>query len=227
VRPPRVSVIVPFYDAERYLGEAIESVLAQTLPAHQLLLVDDASRDGSAEVAARYASARAEIALLRLERNGGPAAARNAGLAAAQGELVTFLDADDRMLPERLELQAAHLRAHPRIDGVVCGEEVVDDPPASRPRAEPRARRNGRFHTMSLMLRRSSLERVGRFDPSYRVAEDLDFLYRAAAAGLVIDAVDRVLTRRRLHDANLSYDTDAIRSGILRSLRSRIAEKRA
>jgi glycosyltransferase involved in cell wall biosynthesis len=224
-----VSVVVPFHDAARYLGDAVASVLAQTYRPWELLLVDDASADDGAAVAAELARTHPDVRLLRLRENRGPAAARNHGLAAARGELITFLDADDAMLPDRLATQVGHLAAHPDTDLVLGAEELTvepDAPAATGPRQAARGP-GPRYHVMSMMARRDAFRRVGGFDASYRVAEDLDWLFRAGAAGLVVGTIDRVLTRHRWHRANLSYRIPEIEAGILRSLRQRLRERQA
>jgi glycosyltransferase involved in cell wall biosynthesis len=116
---PRVSVILIFLDEERFLDEAIASVRAQSLPSWELLLVDDGSTDASSAIARRHADADPRR-IRYLDHPGhanlGPSAARNAGLAAARGEIVAFLDGDDVWLPERLERSVALLDAHPEAD---------------------------------------------------------------------------------------------------------------
>jgi len=114
--PPTVSVIVIFYNAERFIEEAVESVLAQTFGDWELLLADDGSTDGSSEIAKRYAAARPEkVRYLEHEahRNRGMSATRNLGVAHARGRYLAFLDADDVWLPQKLEQQVAILDAHP------------------------------------------------------------------------------------------------------------------
>jgi glycosyltransferase involved in cell wall biosynthesis len=227
VSPALVSVIVPFHDAERHLDDAVRSVLDQTYRPLELLLVDDGSTDGGARVAARWASTHREPRLLRLPENRGPAPARNRGLAEARGALLTFLDADDAMLPERLACQVRYLAEHPRVDLVLGAEELAADPDAPPEMLRRRTARGPgpRFHVMSMMVRRHAFRVVGGFDPSFRVAEDLDWLFRARTAGLVVGTLDRVLTRHRLHRGNLSYRTHEINAGILRSLRQRLRER--
>jgi glycosyltransferase involved in cell wall biosynthesis len=116
--PPRVSVIVPFYNAERFIGEAIESVLAQTYRAWELLLIDDGSTDASTDIARRYASAEeGRIVYLgnRGPGNRGVAATRNLGVRFARGQFLAMLDADDVWLPDKLTEQVALLDAHPDV----------------------------------------------------------------------------------------------------------------
>jgi glycosyltransferase involved in cell wall biosynthesis len=225
-----VSVIVPFYNSERYVGEAIRSVLAQTYRPLELLLVDDGSTDDSADIARSLAVAHAELHLLRLPENQGPAAARNRGLADARGDFITFLDADDCMVRERLALQVRYLTERSGVGLVLCAEELVFEPDAPLTSIRRRQSRGPgpRYHMMSMMVRRRALELVGGFDPSYRVAEDLDWLFRASVAGIVVEKIDRVLTRHRLHGNNLSYRTawKEIEAAMIRSLRSRLLERR-
>lgn len=228
-----MSVITPFFNAGPYLAEAIASVLAQDYRPLELLLVDDGSTDDHADVIAPFADASAHVRLLRLPSNQGPAAARNAGLREARGELLTFLDADDLMLPDRLSVQAAYLEAHADVDVVVGTAECVLEPGVAPPhwlRAMGAASRHLYRYAMTMLAPRRVFDRVGAFDPSYRVGEDTDWMLRARAAGVVVGAVDRVLIRRRIHGANLTYRTEemqaAIHRTVLRLTRDRIAKRR-
>src|SRR5215212_8886473 len=108
VASPLVSVVIPCYNQAHFLGEAIESVLAQSHPNFEIIVVDDGSPDDTSEVAARYPGVR----LVRQE-NQGLSGARNAGLARSEGEYVVFLDSDDRLLPEALEAHLEHLETRP------------------------------------------------------------------------------------------------------------------
>src|SRR5215212_6403385 len=105
---PLVTVVIPCYNQAHFLGEAIESVLSQSYPHGELIVVDDGSTDETSEVASRYEGAR----LIRQE-NRGLAGARNRGLGEAKGEYVVFLDADDRLLPGALEASLGCFEAHP------------------------------------------------------------------------------------------------------------------
>jgi glycosyltransferase involved in cell wall biosynthesis len=226
-----VSVITPFFNARRYLGEAIESVLAQSYAPIELVLVDDGSSDGSADSVAGLIASHTSIRLLRLPQNGGQAAARNVALRAALGKFVTFLDADDLMLPGRVAFQVDYLLERPGVDIVIPAAEYllepgVDPPDWLRQGPVPNRGRN----PMTMLARRTVFDRLGLFDPSYRIGEDTDWLLRAAARGAVIASVDRVLTRRRLHGANLTYRAEDMRKAIQRMVlhlvRDRIADRR-
>ncbi|AMO22091.1 glycosyltransferase family 2 protein [Ramlibacter solisilvae] len=107
-----VSIITPAYKAAGVIGRTVDSVLAQTYPHWEMLIADDCSPDDTRAVVSEWARRDARIQLIPLERNGGPAAARNAALAKAQGRWVAFLDSDDMWLPNKLERSLAHAQAH-------------------------------------------------------------------------------------------------------------------
>src|SRR5262249_18578704 len=122
----RVSIVTPFLNAERFIAESVESVLAQTYRDWELLLVDDGSSDGSPAIAARYATAHPQkIRCLGHDgrRNRGASASRNLGIALARGEYIAFLDADDVYLPPKLAEQVPVLDAHPDIAMTYAGTE--------------------------------------------------------------------------------------------------------
>ncbi len=190
---PSFSVVIPTYNRARLLPRALESVLGQTLDDFELLVVDDASTDDTAAVVASYEDPR--IRCLALEENGGVANARNAGIAAASGTFVSFLDDDDEYLPEFLERTWETLGNAPKSVGLAwCGTVWAAEMPAGertgkgeiwRPSFESREaaylgfladRRIGT--NCGLTLRRSSLADMDLFDPETDSAEDTDFLIR-------------------------------------------------
>lgn len=225
---PLVSVIVPVFNAARFLAEAITSVLRQDHRPLEIVVVDDGSTDGSAAVASGRAEAHAEVRLIRRPRNAGPADARNAALAGARGDLIGFLDADDRMAARRLSFQVDYLRRRPEIDVVIGSEEVQLEPGVTPPAWVRRPPETWpRHYPMSMLVRRPVFDRVGAFDERLRVGSDADWLYRAAAAGATIALLDRVMVHRRIHGENLTYRTDELRRTILRSLRGCIVRRRS
>jgi teichuronic acid biosynthesis glycosyltransferase TuaG len=110
VSEPLVSIVTPAYNAERFLGETIASVRAQTFGDWEMLVADDCSRDGTRGVVEKISAADARVRLVRLERNSGPALARQAAIDAARGRYMAFLDSDDVWLPQKLERQLAFMR---------------------------------------------------------------------------------------------------------------------
>ena len=120
--PARVSVVITTYNYERFVAAAIESVLRQTVRPDEIVVVDDGSTDATAAVVARYAARG--VRYIR-QANAGPGAARNRGIRETRGDLIAFLDADDRWLPDKLARQLAHLRRYPAAGLVTGGEWQV------------------------------------------------------------------------------------------------------
>lgn len=106
----QVSIVTPFFKAERFIAETIESVRAQSFTNWEWLLIDDASPDGAAQIVAKVAAKDPRLRLIKMEKNSGPPAARNRALAEVKGRFLCFLDADDLWLPEKLERQVAFMQ---------------------------------------------------------------------------------------------------------------------
>jgi glycosyltransferase involved in cell wall biosynthesis len=204
--PSRISCIVPVFNGERYLQEALESIFKQTYGPLEVIVVDDGSTDGTAALAAGYGG---RIRYL-WQANAGEAAARNRGLSAAQGEFVAFLDADDLWHPEKLARQMARLRERPEIDLCFTSYQNFWTPEL----AEEAQRYQGHYLSQplsaycicTLLTRRTVFTKFGDFATTNHPggsANQVWFL-RAAARGAVIEIWPEVLTYRRLHSANLS-----------------------
>jgi glycosyltransferase involved in cell wall biosynthesis len=187
--PPRVSVIIPAYNAAGFVRRAVDSVLGQGFQDFELLVVDDGSTDATREALAEYGD---RLRLLGQD-NDGPAAARNHGLQHARGEYVAFLDADDYWKPEKLQRQVELLDARPEIGFCSTATEVTDSVgrPAGnwpcRPEAGPLPDilfLHGTVisgSTSGVLARRNLIDAVGGFDPTLRGFEDPDLWIRLAA----------------------------------------------
>jgi glycosyltransferase involved in cell wall biosynthesis len=218
-----VSVVIPCYKQAHFLGEAIESVLSQSYRNIEIIVVDDGSPDGTAEVAARYMGVRC----LR-QANSGLPAARNAGLRQSQGEYVIFLDSDDRLLRDAVGLGIAAMGAHPEC-AFVCGHNRyigADGAPIAQPR-RPCVGVNYMSllaHNMiecpaSVLYRRDRIEAVGAFDHTLRSCEDHDLYLRMARAYPVMCHHHPVSEYRR-HGAGMSLNFERMLKSILRVLGS-------
>jgi glycosyltransferase involved in cell wall biosynthesis len=199
---PLISVIIPAYNAERYLPEAIDSVLGQTCPAGEIIVVDDGSSDGTPRVAERYGSRVRWLS----QTNQGSAAARNRGIEAARGELLAFLDADDLWVREKLAWQVEALAAEPRpemVFGMVQQFVSPEIPEESKQRLacspEPMA-----GHVAGAMLaRRGVFERAGGFDTRLKMGEFIEWYMRVMDLGLTSVLLPQVVLHRRLHETNM------------------------
>jgi glycosyltransferase involved in cell wall biosynthesis len=226
----QVSVITPVYNGAAYLAEALRSVARQTLPALEAIVVDDGSTDHSAEVARAFAKEAPFPVRYFRQDNRGAAAARNAGIGLAQGDLLAFLDADDAWLPGKLERQVDCLARHPEAACAICHmhavvpegeawpaernyEHYATDPPAYIPSA--------------LIVRRSTFDRVGLFDATFRTSEDSDWFFRVRDASLAIAVVPEVLLVRRLRSGSLSQVRNPGSPNLLRVVRASVRRKLA
>jgi glycosyltransferase involved in cell wall biosynthesis len=197
-----ISVITPVRDGERYLADALESVLAGSRIPDEVIVVDDGSSDSSAAVAAGFGDA---VRVIRQDP-AGQAAAVNRGIRESHGELIAFIDADDLWEPAKLELQEAHLAEHPEHEAVfghveefltADRDEADGPPPQVRAGAHP-ARLRG-----TMLARRSLLDRVGPSAEHLRAAEYIDWYARAQELGVRDAMLPDVVLRRRLHAENL------------------------
>lgn len=201
---PRVSILMPAYNAEETILQALESAQAQTFGDIEIIVIDDASTDRTADLVAERARADQRIQLVRLEKNGGPAVARNAGLAVARGEWLALLDADDTMSPNRLErllgaaaahdvLVADNLALYDRHAGKIAGLGIHPDLLGAGLRLDcegyaARCKSN-RPDAVDLgllkpLIRVSHLEKFGlRYDEAMRYAEDFRFYLDVLLAG--------------------------------------------
>lgn len=207
--PPCVSVIIPVYNSAALLPAALESVFNQTFQDYEIITVNDGSTDNTAQVLQGY---EPRIRVFH-QSNAGASSARNAGIRAARGEFIAFLDADDIWEPEKLELQVAALRAH-QAAGVCYTEGFYfegekswicnfgDNPQTSGMIFDAILAKH--FISMtSVMVRRSCLDEVGLFDESLIGSEDYNLFLRLAKK-YPYQFVERPLVRLRCHDGNLS-----------------------
>ncbi len=201
---PLVSCIVPCFNGERYLDEAIGSILAQTQRPLEIIVVDDGSTDGSAEVVARYGAA----VRYHRQENRGPGAACNSGLALATGEFVAFLEQDDVWLADKTARQLAAFAADPALDYCVGHVQNFWIPElsqeAERYRDHAVMRPVPGYVVQTLLAPRAVFERVGLFDETLHFALASDWFLRAEEAGATGVLLPEVVTRRRLHHDNFS-----------------------
>jgi glycosyltransferase involved in cell wall biosynthesis len=194
-----VSALICVRDGEAYMAEAIESVLGQTVAASEIIVVEDSSTDGSADVARSYG---APVRLIQPEPRG-LGAARNVAVEAASEELVAFLDSDDLWEPNKLELQLEAFARDPGLDFVFTqAREFASERDAERFEVRTGAMPGGL--ASALCARRDAIGRAGAFDTDKSVADVLSWLTRARELGMRELTLPEVLVRRRIHENNLT-----------------------
>ncbi len=217
---PLVSVVIPVYNGERFLGEALESVCWQTYRHFEVIVVDDGSTDRTWEIASAFPGLRGFR-----QDNLGPSAARNLALEHARGDLVAFLDADDTWTPDKLRVQVDAMLAAGSRFSTTWMREVVEPGtvlPAGWGRGIPIGEPSPVGVPSSWLVERGLFGEVGGFDASYRKWEDLEWVARAEGVGVTPMVVPEVLLLRRLHGANASMDPTGSNPALLRALRQRL-----
>jgi glycosyltransferase involved in cell wall biosynthesis len=214
---PLVSVIVAVFNGERFLGAALDSALDQTYSPVEVIVVDDGSDDASAEVARRRG--------VRVLRRGhrGVSAARNAGIAVARGAFLAFLDSDDLCTPDRLAIQVEHLHRNPHLGFVLARAHIFLEPGTPRPgwfKDEWIAGESERGVLGTLLARAELFRRLGGFDTSYDLCEDLEWLARAKVAGVSHEVLSDAVLHYRFHGANATFHRRVdLQAAMMRTLR--------
>lgn len=232
-----VSVVTPTHNRAQLLQRAMGSVLAQRWQAFEWIVVDDGSQDDTSAVLRSCGDPR--VSVRRLDPNRGVAAARNAGIEAARGAFVAFLDDDDEYLPGYLEAVVDRLRSSTRVPDVIWSgvTRVYEIPDGSR-KEQSQVWRCGSDHedlagsvafltqlnmSCGLCVRRESLLQVGLFDPAFTVSEDVDLLLRLAGAGCAFGCVAQPLIRVHVHaGSSLSRSS---RSAVMAAANARLVAK--
>lgn len=204
--PVQVSVIMPVYNMEKFVGEAITSILRQTFTDFEFIIVDDASDDATATIINSYQDSR--IVYCKNDRNRGNYYSRNKGLRIAQGKYIAVMDADDIAMPDRLEKEIAYLEEYPDIlaVGTEClflannqCKEVV----CSYPQIQIALLNDNGFVHPSLMIRTEVLRQLDGYDEQYYYSADYDLVCRLALLGKV-ENLDEPLMRYRWHSTQIS-----------------------
>jgi len=208
--PLRISCVIPVFNGAPYLAESVESVLSQTHPPFEVIVVDDGSTDSTPSVAQAFGP---RIRYFRQD-NAGPAAARNRGVELAEGELVAFQDADDLWHPAKLSRQAERFVARPELDLSVVHlqnfweEELAEearhfaDHPLSRPRPG--------YTAQAIVARRELFSRFGLLDPKAHHKDIAIWLIDALQGGAVMEVLPEVLVMRRIHGSNRSRAREGV-----------------
>ncbi|NJO35521.1 MAG: glycosyltransferase family 2 protein [Rhodospirillales bacterium] len=218
----KASVIMPVYNGSQYLAAAFESVLAQTYPLHEIIVIDDGSTDSSPDILRSYGDR------LRVTRqdNQGIAAARNVGLRQVTGDVINFIDQDDLWPAGRTEALVRALQSDP--DALVAAGQVEILWERSQPQNpldnfETAVRE---FYVGSLCIRKEVFELLGPFHTGIGYADDTDFLMRRREANIKTAYVDDVTLRYRLHESNTSFHRSVTNAHLMAALRESLRRRR-
>lgn len=222
-----ISVILPVFNAEKYVGEAIKSVLSQTYKNLELICINDNSTDSSLFRLELFGD---DIIRITNKDNVGTSESRNKGIRRAKGEFLAFIDNDDVWESNKLEVQLNHFNDNPELDisfsymksfiSPELSEELKNlryCPPDSMPGYIP----------STMVVKRASFDHVGYFDARWKNGESIDWLFKAIEAGLNFGLVDDVLVKRRIHKANKgALGSSTSKSEYLKIIRESLARRR-
>lgn len=215
----RVSVVIPTYNSGPLVFEAVDSALAQTRPAHEIIVIDDGSTDDTAERIARFGD---RVRYLR-QANGGVSSARNRGIAEATGELIGFLDADDVWHPRKLEIQVSAMAANPQLG--LLGAATFEWPAVAHPIIEGELKpveirfeellAKNRFVTSTVLVRSTAIRDAGEFDRTLQGPEDYDMWLRIARHSNVAVLATPLTGYREATPNSLSKNAVRMENGLL------------
>jgi glycosyltransferase involved in cell wall biosynthesis len=225
VTPTLVSVIIPVRDCERYLAEAVGSVLDQSFEDVDLIVVDDGSEDATPDVLSALGPSVRSVR----QEPAGTAAALNRGVELARGAFLAFLDADDLWTPRKLERQMALLASNPELDLALGHVRQFHSPELSEQQRAAIACPPGSAPGLTkgtMLVRRESFSRVGAFDTTWRLGEFIDWYARATEYGLASEMLPDVLMLRRLHGRNTTLREPEARVDYTRVVRAALSRRR-
>ena len=215
--PLLVSVIMAAYNAAEHIGEALQSALAQEWQPLEVVVVDDGSTDGTAEIVQSYPDV-----VYAQQENQGPSAARNAAVERSSGQFVANFDSDDLLPPTRVGDQARFLLAHPEV-GAVFGRQEWINAPEWMARDKVYGDVDG-IPLSSVMFRREVFFELGGYDTSFVHGEDMDLLVRMRERGIEYQVIPEIVLYRRYQPSSLTGGR-APHEPLLRSLRAKLGRE--
>ena len=218
----KVSVIIPVYNGSKYLATTLDTVLAQSYPLHEIIVIDDGSTDSSPAILSGYG----ERLRVTRQSNRGIAATRNIGLQQASGELITFIDQDDLWPVDRTKVLVEALQADPTAQVAAGLVEILYE--RSRPVSplDNFGTAVREFYLGSLLIRKEVFDILGPLHTGLGYADDVDFMMRRREAKIATVYVDHVTLRYRLHEENTSGDRNVTNRHLMAALRESLQRRR-
>jgi glycosyltransferase involved in cell wall biosynthesis len=210
--PPFLSIIIPVFNGEKYLADAIKSVIKQNYKHKEIIVIDDGSVDQTANIAQEFQDVK-----YFFQSNQTVAVARNTGIRESLGEWVTFLDHDDQMTSDSIQSRIEYIQQYPQTNCLISQHISFMTPGIDRPDWIQQKRINTPQYGFGyLMARKSHLEKIGGYDPEYNIVENMEMFFRMKDIGVQIDFFPRVVIHRRIHEKNVSQQTNIARLNLLK-----------
>ena len=216
---PLISVVIPVFNCEKYLGFAIESILAQNYHPLQIVVVDDGSTDRSAAVARSFAGVE-----YHFQERAGVATALNRGISESKGEFIAFLDSDDLWMEGKLERQLTAFRNDPELGMVLGGVEQFRETGPDGAAVSLGIFKG--YLKITMLIRRSAFFQVGLFDPQWTTGDFIDWYIRATEIPVKSLMLPEVLARRRIHETNMGIRQREAQSDYARIMREVLGRRR-
>jgi len=218
--PPKISVIIPVFNGEGSIEEAINSIIVQEYPNLEIIVVDDGSTDGTAELVKNYASIN-----YFYQQKQGPASARNTGIKKSRGEYITFLDADDLYPSNKLWKQIYYINQNPSclvVRFLIKYEYLIPYKGQLQPFYINEKERTGfNCNLGSFLFNRQVFDNFGSFNESLFLGEDLDFIYRLIEQGIIIHEEKEVGLVYRINENSISLDEKKRKKSMVKVLYER------
>ncbi len=221
-----VSVIMPVYNGEKYLEEAIHSVLCQSYPNIELIIVDDGSSDGTHQVIKKFTKQYTNIYYI-YQVNQGPASARNTGICHSQGEIISFLDADDVWATNKLACQLTYLHDNPDVEVVLGLTQFIQSLKISYSEDSSLISDTKYFLNLgSAIFKKSVFTKIGLLDVNLIYSEDIDFFNRIREASILILKHQDIVLKYRQHLSNMTKNQSINNLNILKVMKSSLDRRR-
>ena len=216
---PKVSIIIPIYNAEKFISETIESAIAQTYSDWEIVAVDDGSTDKTPEILRNYKKRLSKKMRVITQENSGLSIARNVAIGAAKGRYIAFLDHDDLWLPEKLEKQVKLLDSNKGLGMVYSDSYMIDEKGNLKKDTffdNMKPYRGNVFDKLfyvnfipclTAAIRKEVLEKIGQFDPKYKISEDYDLFLKIAEC-CPVDFTEQPLAKYRIHGESASKNIE-------------------
>ena len=222
-----VSIIMPVYNTEKYVKEALDSIFSQTYTNFEIICIDDGSIDNSLSILESFGN---KIQIIKNDKNYGTSESRNRGIQLSKGEFLAFLDADDIWEKNKLEIQIMEFNNKPDLDVSFTYMQCFISPELSEDAKNKRYCSSGSVPChipSSAVIKRTSFEKVGYFDTRFKNIEFMDWINKAKEIGLNIETLHDILVFRRIHETNVGVvDKEHSRSDYLKIIKESLERKR-
>jgi glycosyltransferase involved in cell wall biosynthesis len=220
----RISAIIPAYNSEKFIGQALDSIYRQTFPVYEVICIDDASTD---KTVAYLEEHYPKVRIVVNPTNRGPAYSRNVGISLATGDVLAFLDSDDFWMPGKTRAQSDLLQAETGVE-MIGGltDHFSNTDYEGRVEAELIGKPHFNAYLSVFLIRKRVFDKIGILDNSMRHSEDQDWFFRVRESGIQIKILDQTVLMKRIHDGNMTKNMDFKDIGMVHAIKNSLNRRR-